>query len=840
MNTRSFGFTLVELIVVLVILSILSAVAVPSVLGFIDDSKAKECRTQVEALTAEISSAKLAYEANGEVSESGEVGREFGKDQIVAYIAAAGDEGCCPVDDVSYEYKQDENKIVCPKGHGEGVISNSGKFTVAVAEDTSKREPDDVLPPKEEDEDNPGTENPDTNEPDTDEPKPKHTYTARIVPPEDVSLDNMEEGDTAGLTVEVRDENGELVDPSRVTVEWTYPEDGSVSGPEEGTDVSVEAKHSGGGQIQCKVTVKEEGSEESKPADCAPVDVTVKKKEHTYTASVVTPGDSSLDNMEEGDTAGLKVEVRDENGELVDPSRVTVEWTYPEDGSVSGPEEGTDVSVEAKHSGGGQIQCKVTVKEEGSEESKPADCAPVDVTVKESETGQEETDTESSGEATITMTPASVLVNIRDTDKLANGDKMIFDALLTGDTTGMWLDWSVAPEGIITLSPYNEGNIFGNNNYCGFKTVKTGTCTVTARLRGKDGDGPVASCEVTVYQPLDSISLSDGINPINVVSLKSGEQTNAVVKYDPEDASFKDVIFSSEDESIVTVDEKGHVNVIGKVEEPTSVKIYAACPQPYVTPDRSAYMEIQVSPLCPSAAHMAQSEVNLYIGQSHQAEVVVDSPKSDYVVLKIDTWSSDSNSVATVDGNGLITAVGEGTCTVTALVWSKYEESTIPVTATVNVKKAVMHESAAGTIAYETSEWNDYSGNMPIRNTETWKRLTEQNKSRLWIDENGNAYALTKYMGDEAYRGLNLSTWPTTVDAYIENNVQNWEKTLVKVNSLEPKDIQDETLVVGDIVSLDVDGVVKYYVLTEEITERPINAENIAKFGGEVGALLAN
>lgn len=734
MNTRSFGFTLVELIVVLVILSILSAVAVPSVLGFIDDSKAKECRTQVEALTAEISSAKLAYEANGEVSESGEVGREFGKDQIVAYIAAAGDEGCCPVDDVSYEYKQDENKIVCPKGHGEGVISNSGKFTVAVAEDTSKREPDDVLPPKEEDEDNPGTENPDTNEPDTDEPKPKHTYTARIVPPEDVSLDNMEEGDTAGLTVEVRDENGELVDPSRVTVEWTYPEDGSVSGPEEGTDVSVEAKHSGGGQIQCKVTVKEEGSEESKPADCAPVDVTVK----------------------------------------------------------------------------------------------------------ESETGQEETDTESSGEATITMTPASVLVNIRDTDKLANGDKMIFDALLTGDTTGMWLDWSVAPEGIITLSPYNEGNIFGNNNYCGFKTVKTGTCTVTARLRGKDGDGPVASCEVTVYQPLDSISLSDGINPINVVSLKSGEQTNAVVKYDPEDASFKDVIFSSEDESIVTVDEKGHVNVIGKVEEPTSVKIYAACPQPYVTPDRSAYMEIQVSPLCPSAAHMAQSEVNLYIGQSHQAEVVVDSPKSDYVVLKIDTWSSDSNSVATVDGNGLITAVGEGTCTVTALVWSKYEESTIPVTATVNVKKAVMHESAAGTIAYETSEWNDYSGNMPIRNTETWKRLTEQNKSRLWIDENGNAYALTKYMGDEAYRGLNLSTWPTTVDAYIENNVQNWEKTLVKVNSLEPKDIQDETLVVGDIVSLDVDGVVKYYVLTEEITERPINAENIAKFGGEVGALLAN
>jgi uncharacterized protein YjdB len=32
----------------------------------------------------------------------------------------------------------------------------------------------------------------------------------------------------------------------------------------------------------------------------------------------------------------------------------------------------------------------------------------------------------------------------------------------------------------------------------------------------------------------------------------------------------------------------------------------------------------------------------------------------------IDTWASDDTDVATVDSNGLVTAVAEGTCTITA------------------------------------------------------------------------------------------------------------------------------------------------------------------------------
>ena len=51
---RRGGFTLVELIVVLVILSILASVAVPTYLGYVDDNKAKQCEIHRKALASRL------------------------------------------------------------------------------------------------------------------------------------------------------------------------------------------------------------------------------------------------------------------------------------------------------------------------------------------------------------------------------------------------------------------------------------------------------------------------------------------------------------------------------------------------------------------------------------------------------------------------------------------------------------------------------------------------------------------------------------------------------------------------------------------------------------------
>lgn len=329
MSKTADGFTLVELIVVLVILSVLSAVAVPTVLGFIDEGKAKECRSQVEALTADVISAKMAFEANGEIGEDGEVGREFGATQIEEYIAAAGAEGRCPVDNVLYEYKKDEHKIVCPKGHGEGVISGSGKFTVAVVEETDKREsPDEVLPPKNDEDNMP----PKDDEDDSGE----KSELGLVVPPVTVKEGGTGQLNPEGVggsgkytfqfeslnpdTVTVNESTGEITGvtpgPGKVKVTITDTETGKTVTK----DVDVEVTPKLDLQVPENQTV---GENQTKPL--GDVKVEGGSGNYTITYESMTPGTVSVDATtgeitggQAGDGGRVKVTVKDnETGETV-------------------------------------------------------------------------------------------------------------------------------------------------------------------------------------------------------------------------------------------------------------------------------------------------------------------------------------------------------------------------------------------------------------------------------------------------------------------------------------------------------------------------------------------
>ncbi len=128
------GFTLVELIVTLVILSIITAVATPALLGYIDEGRAKECETRMKALAVDIASARSAYEMDGEI---GDGAGEFDQDQINAYVATlSADNRSCP-EGGDYECKYNKSskqiEIHCVKHNLTEDVTGNEKFKLDVA-----------------------------------------------------------------------------------------------------------------------------------------------------------------------------------------------------------------------------------------------------------------------------------------------------------------------------------------------------------------------------------------------------------------------------------------------------------------------------------------------------------------------------------------------------------------------------------------------------------------------------------------------------------------------------------------------------------------------------------
>jgi len=197
------------------------------------------------------------------------------------------------------------------------------------------------------------------------------------------------------------------------------------------------------------------------------------------------------------------------------------------------------------------------------------------------------------------------------------------------------------------------------------RALADGTAVITATT----DNGLSATCTVTVRRPSASgISIS-----LNTLSLTVGDSQSLSYVVEPSNAAYT-LTWESSDPSVATVDEQGVVRALADgtadITATTDNGLSAACT---VTVSHPSASGISISP----------NTLSLIVGDSQPLSYVVEPSNAAYTL----TWESSDPSVATVDEQGVVRALADGTAVITATT-----DNGLSATCTLTVR----HPSASG------------------------------------------------------------------------------------------------------------------------------------------------
>ncbi len=255
--------------------------------------------------------------------------------------------------------------------------------------------------------------------------------------------------------------------------------------------------------------------------------------------------------------------------------------------------------------------------------------------------------------------------------------------------------------------------------------VAEGTATITAKAGDK-----TATCSVTVTKKVvavESVTLDK-----SSLELNEGETATLTATVKPDNASDKTVTWSSSKTSVATVDANGKVTAVAEGTATITAK----------AGDKTATCSVTVKKNTVAVESVTLDKSSLELTEGETATLTA-TVKPDNATNKTVTWSSDKTSVATVDANGKVTAVAEGTATITAKAGDK------TATCSVTVKKNVIAvESVTLDITstiLNTGETLTLTATVKPDNatdkTVTW---SSSNSSVATVDANGKVTAVAQ------------------------------------------------------------------------------------------------
>ena len=234
----------------------------------------------------------------------------------------------------------------------------------------------------------------------------------------------------------------------------------------------------------------------------------------------------------------------------------------------------------------------------------------------------------------------------------------------------------------VTVSPSNatnkkytltssDPNILTVDENGKVKALKSGEATIT--VTSTDGN-KTASCKVTVTPkviPIESINLEN-----TELSLEEGSDFTLTYTITPDNATFKSIIWSTSDSTIVAIDEKGKLTAVGV----GNATIKAS------TEDgsKTATCEIIVTPKVIHVENISLDQAELYLVEGREATITYSLTPDDATDKSI-IWSSSDSSIVAVDENGKLSAVASGDVTITATT----ADGSKTATCKVNVSKII-------------------------------------------------------------------------------------------------------------------------------------------------------
>ena len=241
---------------------------------------------------------------------------------------------------------------------------------------------------------------------------------------------------------------------------------------------------------------------------------------------------------------------------------------------------------------------------------------------------------------TVVPTPAaSITLNTTAVTLKATETATLTTTILPATTTNKAVTWKSDNEAIATVDA--NGVV---------TAIAVGEATITATTT--DGTNLSATCKVTVEQTFaSSISLDK-----TSISLKATESETLKATILPATTTNQAVTWKSDNEAIATVDANGVV---------TAHEVGVATITATTTDGTNLSASCTVNVIHTQASSITLNMTEVSLKALETAELSVEILPAT-TTNKVVTWKSDNEAIATVDANGMVTAIAVGETTITA------------------------------------------------------------------------------------------------------------------------------------------------------------------------------